>query len=341
LTRLGNVTAPLVSVGITTYRRPHFLVEAIGSVLQQTLKDLEIIICDDHSLDGTEEVVRRLNDGRIRYHCNRENLGMTRNINQCIRLARGKYFCWNSDDNVYLPRFLERLVGALESCPETGAAACSTLVTDYALRPYHEVSVGSTVRIEPPGVALASFLTCFDYNPSSVVYRREWLCQNRLLNESFLDDWAWLARYVYRYGCIRIPEALFCYRVHDQSQGKRLREEGENLDPVWSFLVHYDDIFKAVPESDRELWRLRKKLYRRLGRRGILSCVKNVGRGRFRLAKKQLREIVHAHPWAFVDPVMFQTVVLWLREHWTEKRMRQAMELAASKSPVLTLQASG
>ena len=105
--------------------------------------------------------------------------------------------------------------------------------------------------------------------------------------------------------------------------------------------MHYDDIFKAVPESDRELWRLRKKLYRRLGRRGILSCVKNVGRGRFRLAKKQLREIVHAHPWAFVDPVMFQTVVLWLREHWTEKRMRQAMELAASKSPVLTLQASG
>ena len=126
MTRLGNVTAPLVSVGITTYRRPHFLVEAIGSVLQQTLKDLEIIICDDHSLDGTEEVVRRLNDGRIRYHCNRENLGMTRNINQCIRLARGKYFCWNSDDNVYLPRFLERLVGALESCPETGAAACSS-----------------------------------------------------------------------------------------------------------------------------------------------------------------------------------------------------------------------
>lgn len=331
---------PLVSVGITTYRRPQLLLETITSVLRQTLQDFEIVICDDNSRDNTAEVVRRVGDSRIRYHCNQVNLGQCKNINRCIQLSIGKYFCWNSDDNVYLPHFLEALVGALEAHPEVGLAACSTIVTDSALRPYHVQSIATRVTIEPGRVALLNFLGdlgYFDYNPSSVVYRRELLIQNGLLNESIWDDCAWLGRYVYRYGCIRIPDVLFCYRDHSQNQGKIIKQMDRNLDPIQVWFTQYEDIFKDVPRSDKELWALRGKLYRQLGRLGILTSIKNVFRGRFRLARKQILEALEAHPFVLIDPLMIATVRRWLQVRREGVRLVQAKRAAASKRPVLTL----
>src|SRR5215472_6933670 len=79
-----------VSVVLTTYNRAHVLSQTIDSILRQTLHDFELIITDNCSTDGTEEIGRKYEylDSRVRYRRNDQNLYMPGNLNAGIREAR-------------------------------------------------------------------------------------------------------------------------------------------------------------------------------------------------------------------------------------------------------------
>ncbi len=331
---------PLVSIGITTYKRPLLLLETITSIQRQTFQNFEIVICDDNSQDDTKDVIESIGDPRIRYYCNERNLGQIKNVNRCIQLSTGKYFCWNSDDNIYLPYFLEKLVDALETHTEVGAAVCSTIVADYDLKPYCEQRVVSNVTLDPAGTALITLLgdgyNNLRYNPSSVLYHRALVLRDGMLNEDIWNDWAWVGRYVYHYGCVRIPEALFVYRDHAQSLGKSMRKFDKNLDPVEIMYQNYQEIFKEVSKDEKVLWALRTKIYRQLACYAILSCIGNMVKGRFQLAQKQIREALQIHPFAPIDPYMVATILKWFQERRDGGRMLKAKQAATFKSPVWT-----
>lgn len=75
---------PEVTIAIPTYNRASLLKEAIQSVLNQTYKDFELLICDNTSTDNTEGVVSTFSDPRIKYHKNKNNIGMMNNWNKCV-----------------------------------------------------------------------------------------------------------------------------------------------------------------------------------------------------------------------------------------------------------------
>src|SRR5512137_2512935 len=106
---------PLVSIVLPTYKRAHVLPHAISSVLNQTYTNLELVIVDDNSPDDTLEVVKLFNDSRIHYVKNEPNLKLPRALNRGFSLARGEYLTWTSDDNLYAPTAIERMVDALVS----------------------------------------------------------------------------------------------------------------------------------------------------------------------------------------------------------------------------------
>jgi len=111
---------PRVSVILTTYARAAtFLREAIESVLNQTLTDLELIVVDDASPDRTSEVVLSFKDERIVYLRRGWNSGYQAiPKNDGIRLAHGKYICYLDDDNQFTPDHVQVLVEALDAHPE-------------------------------------------------------------------------------------------------------------------------------------------------------------------------------------------------------------------------------
>jgi glycosyltransferase involved in cell wall biosynthesis len=111
---------PLVSVVLRTYERPTLLRRAIESVLDQTYERFELLVLDDHSEDETPRVVREYAeaDDRIRYVRNEENLGHVTTLNKGVRLASGTYVAFLDDDDVWLPRKLERQVETFESLGE-------------------------------------------------------------------------------------------------------------------------------------------------------------------------------------------------------------------------------
>ena len=108
---------PRVSVIIPTYQRPMFLREAIGSVLNQTFQDFELIIVDDASNDNTRELVRSFTDKRIYYLCHENNKGGSAARNTGIRNAEGEYIAFLDDDDEWLPEKLGLQVDLLDNRP--------------------------------------------------------------------------------------------------------------------------------------------------------------------------------------------------------------------------------
>jgi len=111
------VKMPRVSVIIPTYNRASLIARAVNSVLSQTYKDFEIIIVDDGSTDGTEEMIKKFTDPRILYIHHEENRGSATARNTGLRVARGEYIAFQDSDDEWLPEKLERQLQILESSP--------------------------------------------------------------------------------------------------------------------------------------------------------------------------------------------------------------------------------
>ncbi len=111
---------PAVSVCIPTYNRSKLLREAIEGVLAQSFTDFELIISDNASEDDTEIVVRSFGDCRIRYVKQKINIGVVRNFNHCLALAKAHYVTIFHDDDIMLPDNLLLKVRALDENPSVG-----------------------------------------------------------------------------------------------------------------------------------------------------------------------------------------------------------------------------
>src|SRR5271170_7946229 len=92
---------PLVSIGLPVHNGGRYLAETIECILCQTCRHFELIICDNASTDGTEQICRRFArlDDRVRYFRNATNLGVSRDFNLAVERASGKYFRWAADDD--------------------------------------------------------------------------------------------------------------------------------------------------------------------------------------------------------------------------------------------------
>jgi glycosyltransferase involved in cell wall biosynthesis len=113
---------PLVSVCIPSYNAAEFIGDTLRSVMAQTYNNLEIIICDDCSTDGTLAVVRQFNDPRITINANAQNLGSSGNYNKILSLARGKYVKLLCADDLLAPDCIEKQVRAFEEHPADNLA---------------------------------------------------------------------------------------------------------------------------------------------------------------------------------------------------------------------------
>jgi glycosyltransferase involved in cell wall biosynthesis len=110
----------MVSVIIPTYNRANLIGESIYSVLNQTYKELELIIVDDGSTDNTEEIVQAIPDPRIRYfklpHTGRNAISK----NFAIRRSKGTLIAFNDSDDTWVETKLEKQVQLLSQQPNIG-----------------------------------------------------------------------------------------------------------------------------------------------------------------------------------------------------------------------------
>lgn len=106
---------PLVSVIIPVYNVAPYLREALDSVVRQTYRNLDVIIVDDGSTDGSEAICEEyLSDPRVRV-IHQGNRGLSNARNRGLDLAGGEYIAFLDPDDAYDPEFAERMLEAMEN----------------------------------------------------------------------------------------------------------------------------------------------------------------------------------------------------------------------------------
>src|ERR1700751_192346 len=120
---------PKLSIGIPVFNGQEFLPELLDSLLSQTFRDFEILICDNASTDQTPEICREYErrDSRIRSIRNSRNLGAVANFNRVFELSTAPLFKWAAHDDLYHDGYLNACVSLLDAEPDTVLAHSGTV----------------------------------------------------------------------------------------------------------------------------------------------------------------------------------------------------------------------
>jgi glycosyltransferase involved in cell wall biosynthesis len=215
---------PPVTIAIPTYNRLTFLRQAIDSALSQTYSNIQVIVSDNASDDGTAEFVASIRDPRLLFLRQETNIGILRNWNACVERATGEFFLLLSDDDYLEKPALEKLVGtviAAKHPDQVALAYCRTWEVDRD---------GFRQRIDPMPPA------CEKAGEFAIAYfsglRKMHLCSTLVRTADLkeiggyaqgsvvlaVDAIAW-SRILMKRGYIAgVPEPLSNYRIHPGSE---------------------------------------------------------------------------------------------------------------------------
>ena len=243
--------APPVSVGLPVRNGMPYIVECLDSIRRQSFGDFELLVCDNASTDGTEEVARELvrADSRVRYLRVDSDSGASANFNRCFAGTRGGLFTWAASDDRFLPRYLELSVGHLE-------AHRDHVMCVPAVRFIDEAGVASDVLHQPVGlsspkvnVRLKSYL---DRRSWFMVYglaRREALAKTGLFPQRFGPDVILVWEMLLRFRIGTLPQSLLEYRRYQVKDAgvvwSGIQPEGAGRAPGWLHLGLFRDLLES------------------------------------------------------------------------------------------------
>jgi glycosyltransferase involved in cell wall biosynthesis len=205
---------PKISVLIPTYNYAHFLDETIQSVLNQSFRDFELIIVDNHSTDNTEEVIKKyLADPRVSYHKNGKNLGLVGNWNMCLSYPKAEYIKFICADDKIHPEMLDKFYAVMELYPNVSLITCDKQLFDgqpwLVELPLRHLQSGKKVIFDT--MTSKSWIG----EPTSVMFRKSNLNLGTFRSDYTLHvDWEMWNRQLTVGDCYIIPEALAYVRAH-------------------------------------------------------------------------------------------------------------------------------
>jgi len=200
----------LVSVIITTYLRPQNLLRAIDSVINQTYKNIEIIIVDDNGL-GTDSQLETysllqeyISRGMIKYYPHEKNKNGSAARNTGYRMSKGVYVNFFDDDDEMLPDKIQKQVSSLQAKnKDFGACTCNMKIKNP-----HRTFLTNNKK---EGNVLVELLTGkYNFNTSTILFRRSTLDILNGWDESFLrhQDFEICVRFFRQFKLALVQDAL-------------------------------------------------------------------------------------------------------------------------------------
>jgi len=213
--------SPAVSIIMCVHNRERFVDAAIKSVLAQTRPDLELVLFDDGSTDGSLAICREhaSRDARVNL-IQSERLGAVRALNAAHRHDRGRFIGWVDSDDMLHAHALAQTTAVLESRPEIGL-----VYTDHLIINEHNNASGLGYKATIPyskEKLLTDFIT-FHFR----LFRRELFDQLGGLDESFTAaaDYDFCLRMSEITDFAKVDRPLYAYRVHAESISTKRRLE--------------------------------------------------------------------------------------------------------------------
>ncbi len=274
---------PKITIAIPVYNGMPYLEEAIDSVFAQSLGDWELLLADNASDDGTEELCRKTaaRDERVRYFRHSANMGAAANFNFCVHHAKAPFFKWAASDDICGPDWALDSVNALEEAGEDAVLAfCHVHWIDDQGGGIEQYGAGLPWSAGAPHERLASLLAdpvdshLFKCSPICGVTRLSALRDTELIGPFGGSDKVTLVELALRGRWVEIPEVHFHRRVHDLSSlaaNKSPEELARWFDPKSSLkypmprTTLFQGFLRAIkraPLDRKERWRCLRVLVR-------------------------------------------------------------------------------
>ncbi len=203
-----------ISVVMPAYNAGRFIGKAIDTILNQTYRNIELLIMDDASKDDTVKIVQSFKDSRIRLFYNEKNLGYLKTCNKLFDLAAGEFITFQDADDYSDLRRLEIQMNEFEK--ERDLMVCGTNLT--AVHEDGTLMFCSHYFCDQKTIAENMLDGHFAMIPNSFLFKREILSTIGKYNEYWdrigAEDyyWAWLI--IEKYKLINIHLPLYFYRYH-------------------------------------------------------------------------------------------------------------------------------
>jgi glycosyltransferase involved in cell wall biosynthesis len=258
---------PLVSIGLPVFNGERFLAEAVESLLDQTYRNIELIISDNASTDATADICRRYAaaDSRVRYSRVPENIGGVPNANRVFTLASGTYYMLAADDDIWQPTYVERCVECLERDPGAVLVCSEMAIIDETGVITRRVEFPRTADSERPADRLREFTDIFTITDAAYgVTRADTMRQTPLFVIHPGHDRIFLAEMALRGRIVRIPEFLYMRREHPRRSVQAyptMRERyawlspnhtRKRVFPHWEYLSGFASAVARVPLRVRD-----------------------------------------------------------------------------------------
>lgn len=213
-----NMNDCKISVYITSYNQKEYLEKAIDSVLNQTLRPFEILIIDDCSTDGSQDLISKFESEysfiRAIYH--QENIGITRTRNQALDLINGDYVTYLDGDDRFISTKLEDEYLLMSEYNDVMIVFSNYFYIDAN---GNRISLWAD-KIKPPEGNIFKEVFCRNF-PRNNIFRNE-LINTKALNEIHYDnnlniyeDWDFRIRLTKEYNAVYCNKLLSEYRIHE------------------------------------------------------------------------------------------------------------------------------
>lgn len=246
---------PLVTILIPTFNRPKWFKEALESALNQTYRNIEIIISDDSTNDDTEKLIQSyLGDPRIKYFRNRgftitENWNFLRGYNN----PAAEYVNWLMDDDIFYPTKLEKMIEVYRNNPDISLVTSSRNFIDAdgnIIGSSKNFNGNQNLKVD--GDEAGRFIFFVDNyigETTTVLIRKKFLRDNDLCwnedenTDSFpLSDVSTWLQLLTQGNMFRLAECLSSCRIHSGQDGKQ-------ISTIMSIPLNYTKLFKTAVDK--------------------------------------------------------------------------------------------
>jgi sugar O-acyltransferase (sialic acid O-acetyltransferase NeuD family) len=264
-----TMKSPAVTVLITSYNHEKYVADSLQSVLDQTYQDIEVVIVDDGSTDGTVTAIKKITDPRVKQVFLNQNMGIIVAKTKGLSLASGRYIAILNSDDMFLSDKLEKQVAFLDSHPEVGAVLTQAHIIDDDGKPFLNRKHFYYNIFVQPNRTRQEWLHHFFHKgnclcmPSALI-RRE--CYevigypDKRLHQ--LPDYDLWIRMCFRYELHVLQEKLTLFRVRDDeanASGNKPETSIRSLYERIKVLRHYlmidreEELLKIFPEAEKYL----------------------------------------------------------------------------------------
>ena len=223
---------PLVTIIALCYNHERFVEECLQSIINQTYKNIELIIVDDFSTDKSKEIIVAFSQKNIGICCifNEYNVGNCRSFNQALKIAKGKYIIDLSTDDVLKPNRIEEQVKKFKESDNIGIVfSDAEYIDEYSN--WLGIFYRKNQRI-PEGNIYEDILKKSFIMPSSMMIRKSILDKLGGYDENLkYEDFDFWVRSSRRYDYAYVPQILVQQRILNASHSTKFTQKHNLLTP--------------------------------------------------------------------------------------------------------------